>query len=195
MRRLIPILVAMFPLATGAAAKVPLVPTTGARAADESHRLDEAETREILLFGLSGQRADAIDLHSPAVHLAGAAGIPTHDQVDEPRLVTLKDGRSSFGLCLYALIGLGLCHSGQRMRWSRLAALPDWYHSGGPQQIGASYAIGPDVRCAQTVCFVQPDLAADRWSLHRDRGDVPSRSCLSQFIRAVLACRAPPHLS
>ncbi len=194
-RRLILILLSVFLLAKGAAAKAPVVPTTGAPAADDSCRLDEAETREILLFGLSDQGTGSIDAYARAAPLVGVAEVPGSEPVDMPRPVVLKEGRGSFGLCLYALVGLGLCHSGQRVRCSRLATFPDWYHSGAPRQVGGSHAIGPDARCVQTVCFVQPGLGVQRWSLHHDRRDFSSWLGRSQFIPSVLACRPPPRLS
>jgi hypothetical protein len=105
----------------------------------------------------------------------------------------LTDRQSSLGLCLYALLGLGLCHSAPLVKKFHFGCIPEWYHSGGPSQIGHSFAISPDcLSSAPVYCFVQPADAPDaplpqyRWetvvSLWRE----------SQFTPAVLAARGPP---
>ena len=74
-------------------------------------------------------------------------------------LQNFTSGPSSLSLCLSALIGLGLCSSAHYVK--RLH-IPQWYHDGGPFQIGHSFAVNPDSVClAPACCFVQPVHAAE----------------------------------
>jgi len=107
----------------------------------------------------------------------------------------LTDSADSFSLCLYALIGLGVFRSGHYVRRCSLSFIPEWYHSGAPQQIGHSHAVGPDAFCHAAVCFVQADAAPDRLMPHYRAGTIVSLVRHSQFTRTVLASRAPPSMS
>jgi hypothetical protein len=53
---------------------------------------------------------------------------------------SLTDGLSSFSLCLYALMGLGLVRSAPWVKKLSLGSISEWYHDGGPYQIGLSQA-------------------------------------------------------
>lgn len=104
-----------------------------------------------------------------------------------------SDGQSSFGLCLYALLGLGVCRSVPLVKRFSLVQIPQWYHDGGPFQIGHSHAISPDCLCdAPVYCFVQPDSIAPNPIPRYHFRAVVSRWRDSQFTPAVLASRAPP---
>jgi len=107
----------------------------------------------------------------------------------------LADRQDSFTLCLYALLGLGLCRSAPFVKRLHFGCIPDWYHTGGPSQIGHSFAISPDgFSSAPVYCFLQPDLTTTdalpqfRW------GIVVSLWRQSQFTPSVLASRGPPHV-
>ena len=122
----------------------------------------------------------------PAVH--GDAG-----QIRETRNVPiLTDGQNSFSLCLYALLGLGLCKSVPLVRKVSFGYIPQWYHDGGPVQVGHSFAISPDCLCSAPVCFVQPDGPAENPIPRYDFPTVVSRWRNSQLTPAVFASRAPP---
>jgi len=109
---------------------------------------------------------------------------------------SLTDGASSFSLCLYALMGLGLVRSAPYVKKLSFGFLPEWYHNGGPCQIGHSHAIGPDVLCAAPVlCFVQPDCMAEDISPQYYKGIIASLLRRSLFTPNVLASRGPPLLS
>jgi hypothetical protein len=95
-------------------------------------------------------------------------------------------------LCLYALLGLGLCKSAPWVKKLSLGVLPGWYHDGGPFQIGHSLAISPDCLCLAVVCFTQPqDKAEDLQPLYR-LGAVAALWRAAQFVPAVRAARGPP---
>jgi hypothetical protein len=99
----------------------------------------------------------------------------------------------SVNLCLYALIGLGLCKSAPWVRKLSFGFIPDWYHDGGPYQIGHSRAIGPESLChAAICCFIQPDRVI--WDLISQHylGNVASLLHKSLFVPGRLASRGPP---
>jgi hypothetical protein len=110
-------------------------------------------------------------------------------------VVVLSDHHDSLTLCLYALMGLGLCKSAPWVRRFSLGVIAGWYHGDAPQQIGHSHAVGPDAYCHARVCFVQPDVMPQRLMPIYDHGTIPSLARTSQLISGVLACRAPPNLS
>ncbi len=129
----------------------------------------------------------------PGVKLeAGSTGSAKH-------LKILTDRQNSVSLCLYALFGLGLCRSGAWIKRKLYVDLiPDWYHAGGPYQMGHSFAIAPNcLPAARIRCFIQPDsvIAIEaaplvfRWEI------VASFGQQSQFLPGVAASRGPPHRS
>jgi len=72
-------------------------------------------------------------------------------------LQSLTNGPGSISLCLSALIGLGLCSSTHFVKKLSFSFIPEWFHDGGPFQIGHSHAITPESLCTTPVCcFVQP---------------------------------------
>jgi hypothetical protein len=107
-------------------------------------------------------------------------------------LLILTDGAGSFSLCLYALLGLGLCGSGQWLKKISLGCIPEWYHDGGPYQIGHRYAVGPQSICYSSACFVQPNFIAEHISPEYYEGTIASLLRKSQFIPTILAARGPP---
>jgi hypothetical protein len=110
----------------------------------------------------------------------------------QPVLI-LADQTGSFNLCVYALMGLGLCGSVHGLKKASLGSIPEWYHDGGPFQIGHSYAIGPDALCSCPVlCFIQPDCTADDISPEYYKGTIAPLLRKSQFTPTVVAARGPP---
>ena len=154
---------------------------------------DQAERRGASSYGLFDRGCSITDLSlssiSPLPETRADGGTGRATQL----ALTLTERSSSFDYCLYALLGLGLCYSGHWVRWSSLDLVPQWYHDGGPFQIGHSLAVSPKTLCSEPVCcFVQPDftvedsLAPSRW-----RRVVPFWR-ESQFTPNVLAARGPP---
>ncbi len=110
--------------------------------------------------------------------------------------LSLTNGPSSLNLCLSALIGLGLCSSAHWMKRLSFGFVPEWYHNGGPFQIGHSYAVTPESLCSVPVCcFIQPVFTVeDSLPLYR-LGTIVSLWRKSQFMPCVLASRGPPNMS
>ncbi len=119
------------------------------------------------------------------------ADLSQSSEMPSPR--TLTDGQSSLSLCLSALIGLGLCSSAHCVRKLRFGFIPEWYHNGGPSQIGHSFAVNPDSVCPVPVCcFVQPDHKPEYPMSTSRLRDIVSHWRKSQFTQEVLASRGPP---
>jgi hypothetical protein len=116
------------------------------------------------------------------------------NQSHQPQALT--DGTSSLSLCLSALMGLGLCgsiHWFKRLHWG---AIPEWYHDGGPFQIGHSHVVTPNSLCTVSAyCFIQPDYNADDPIPQYRLGTIMSLWRKSQFTPNVLASRGPPNMS
>ena len=111
-------------------------------------------------------------------------------------LQSFTNGPGSLNLCLSALLGLGLFSSAHFVKKLSFSFVPEWYHNGGPFQIGHSYALTPDSLCPVPVyCFIQPVyMAEDSFIQHRYR-TVVSIWRKSQFTPTVIASRGPPNIS
>jgi len=123
-----------------------------------------------------------------------AAKLDAGGASDVRPLEVLIDRQNSFSLCLYTLLGLGLCRTAPWIKRLYIGWSPDWYCSGGPYQIGHSFAIAPDCLISvPAVCFIQPGCLAAQDSLVRYRwGTVMSLWRKSQLTAIVLASRGPP---
>jgi len=134
-----------------------------------------------------------VDLRPGLVQLSGAAGcdLAQHSQTRPPQILT--DGQSSLSLCVSALIGLGLCSSAHCLKKLHFGHIPEWYHNGGPSQIGHSLAINPDSICpVPAYCFVQATHAAEDIIPQYRSGTIISLWRKSQFTPDVIASRGPP---
>jgi len=103
------------------------------------------------------------DFDFGAVPFLPKAGADVRLPSQIPHTIDLTGGPGSYTLCLYALIGLGMCSAPHWMRRLSLVHIPAWYHNGGPFQIGHRFAVPPESLCPVAVCcFVQPVWAAER---------------------------------
>ncbi len=108
----------------------------------------------------------------------------------------LTDRQNSLTLCLYALLGLGLCRSAPLIKKVHFGCIPDWYHTDGPYQIGHSFAISPDCLTSVPVsCFVQPDCEAEDTTPRYLSEIVAAWRRESQLTPNMLASRGPPNRS
>lgn len=115
-------------------------------------------------------------------------------EVQTPQILT--DDSGSLKFCLSALISLGLCSSYHWIRKVHLGSIPDWYHDGGPVQIGHSHALMPGTLCpAPAYCFIQPHCAEEDHPPRYFIKTVISIWRKSQFTPDVLASRGPPDMS
>jgi len=109
-------------------------------------------------------------------------------------LQSLTNGPSSLNLCLSALIGLGLCSSAHWVKKLSFGFVPEWYHNGGPFQIGHSFAVSPESLCpVPAFCFIQPVCTVEDSLPQYRLGTVVSLWRKSQLMTpTVLAPRGPP---
>ena len=119
------------------------------------------------------------------------ADVSQTSEIQHPQGLT--NGPGSFNLCLSALIGLGLCSSAHWMKRLSFDFIPEWYHDGGPFQIGHSYAVTAESLCPIPVCcFIQPVYTVEDSLPQYRSGTVVSLWRKSQFTPCVLASRGPP---
>jgi hypothetical protein len=111
-------------------------------------------------------------------------------------LRSLTDGPGSFALCLYALMGLGLFRSAPWVKKISFQFIPEWYHDGGPFQIGHSHAVTPEnLYPAPAYCFVQPACMVGSLIPKYSQRIIVSLWRKSQFTPDVIASRGPPDMS
>jgi len=107
--------------------------------------------------------------------------------------ISASDSGSCY-LCLYTLIGLGLYSSVNRVKKISFGFIPEWYHDGGPYQIGHSYAVMPDsLRSVPISCFVQPEYIGEDVLTRYSKGIGISLLRSSQFVSDMLSSRGPPN--
>lgn len=188
---------AVFVVAVSARAGLTPVSAAPVFSSDQADALPQAESHEILLFGVSDETPMAGDVGSQACCLPHETEVATdaEEGPDTPQTISLKDGRGSVDLCLYALIGLGVLRSGHWVKRPSLGFVPEWYHTGGPDQIGHSHAVGPDSICIPTICFIQPDVTAESIEPHYAQETITSLARQSQSRPTILAVRPPPTMS
>ena len=136
------------------------------------------------------------DLDLWSVELLPEADAEIGQTSEIQHLQILTNGSDSLKLCLSALISLGLCCSTQWVKRLSLGFVPEWYHQGGPFQIGHSHALMPGTLCpTQVCCFIQPFCMEDNHLPQYRLKTVISLWRKSQFTPDVLASRGPPELS
>ncbi len=135
-----------------------------------------------------------LDLWSVEFLPEANADVSQTSEIQHPQILT--NGPGSLNLCLSALIGLGLCSSAHWVKRLSFGFVPEWYHNGGPFQIGHSYAVTPESLCPVPVCcFVQPVCTVEDSIPQYRLGTVVSLWRKSQFTPTVLVPRGPPNMS
>jgi len=132
-----------------------------------------------------------LDLWSVEFLSEANADVSQTSEMQHP--LSLTSGPGSLNLCLSALIGLGLCSSAHWVKRLSFGFVPEWYHHGGPFQIGHSYVVTPESLCpAPVCCFIQPVCTVEDLQPEYYWGTIASLLRNSQFTRSILAPRAPP---
>jgi len=139
----------------------------------------------------------AFDLDFGPVQFLPQAGMDDAGQTSQtPYALELTGRPDSSSLCLYALMGLGLCSAPHWIRRLSLGFIPQWYHEGGPFQIGHSHAATPESLCSLQVCFLVPPADQEAYLIPQYRlRTILSFWRKSQFTPIVLAPRGPPVMS
>ncbi|MCX5671542.1 MAG: hypothetical protein NTU94_09525 [Planctomycetota bacterium] len=103
--------------------------------------------------------------------LSGAACIPTLASPEESA-DPLPPEPASLSLVLAGLGSLGAWQLGRAARTLHFGQVPEWFHTGGPVQIGHTYVANPDCSAVFEVCaFDQP--VGKHPILHRMRCEPP----------------------
>lgn len=163
----------------------------------------KADRVEAVCPSIANEQRPADSLASLGVPSGFDLGLPAIDNSDEPEvdgeegtspvgLVTLVDRSDSVDLCLYALLGLGLCRSGHWVKKSSLGLVPDWYHHDAPFQVGHSHLIGPDCLGSNLACFIQPETMPEELEPNHHQGPMAPLFCKSLCTPTVRASRGPP---
>ncbi len=164
---------------------------------DSGHRQPQPVCNKINLYNNNFtdlyKFTNVTDLSSLSVGFLSPANTNIEQTSEIQHLQTLTNGPGSISLCLSALIGLGLCSSTHFVKRLSFSFIPEWYHSGGPFQVGHSHAITPESLCTTAVCcFVQPVCTVEDSFIQYRLGTITSLWWKSQFIPTVLASRGPP---
>ena len=165
--------------------------------AEYQQSLGVSGRREVQHTNLSSPYDDpfVFDLNLGTIQLQPEARADIGQPSQMPHTINLTGGPGSVSLCLYALMGLGLCSAPHWMKRLSLSHIPEWYHDGGPFQIGHSFAVPPESLCPVPVyCFVQPDDRAERFIPQYRLRTVVSLWRKSQFTPDVIASRGPPNM-
>ena len=136
------------------------------------------------------------DLDSWSVEFLPEANADVSQTSEIQHQLSLTNGQGSLNLCLSALIGLGLCSSAHFVKRLSFGFIPEWYHDGGPFQIGHSFAVSPESLCPVPVCcFVQPVCKVEDFLPQYRLRTVVFLWRKSQFTPTILASRGPPFRS
>lgn len=138
--------------------------------------------------------ASSVDLGSVPLGLLPDGEMDAAQTCEAQPIQPLTEEQGSLSLCLCGLISVGVFRFALSIRKLSLGLIPDWYHDGGPFQIGHSLAIGPDLHFASGYCFVQPDCTAEDCPPQYYQGTTVSLWRKSLFTSTTLASRGPPSL-
>jgi hypothetical protein len=137
--------------------------------------------------------SNAVELDPLSVKSLPRTNIEVEKTTEVQHLQRFTSGPGSLNLCLSALLGLGLFSSTHLVKKLSFGFIPEWYHNGGPAQIGHSYALAPDSLCpAPIFCFIQPICTAEDSLIQHRQRTVMSIWRKSQFTPDVLTSRGPP---
>ncbi len=125
-----------------------------------------------------------------------SGGLPAERGADASgELSELPPAPSSLALGLTALAGLSLYQVRQALRRGQLAAPAEWYHTGGPQQIGHTTPFDPDRNDTQQLpaCLFDEVVATVGVVPSYSRG--PDRVLAGVLLALASAPRGPPVFS
>jgi len=126
----------------------------------------------------------------PVVALAQSSAATANPQ---PQTVhQLPAGPGGATLFLLGVGCIGAVKLGRSARSLHLQSLPDWYHTGGPIQVGHAAAFDFHYTPPALCTLVEP--AGEQQLRHHPRRDLPLR-CEDQFLLTVEAPRGPPFVS
>ena len=151
-----------------------------------------AEVRQTYRFDLD--EFPIVDFSLGSVYFPIEVGDDIGPSARLPHTIDLTVRPGSVNLCLYALMSLALYSAPHWLKRLHLGHLPEWYHDGGPFQIGHSFAATPKWLCTLHVCcWLPPDDPVERFIPQYRLRTIISRWRTSQFTPETIASRGPPH--
>lgn len=144
-------------------------------------------------FGRSSPSLDSLgmDLWPSA---ASVNGFDTgYDGGNAPTVRDLPAVPGSAQLFLSAMLSVGAWHMVRSAKHFHLADIPEWYHPGGPAQVGHVVPFDLDFSALPVCFFEQP--VAERPALARHLREFISRMLSQQYFLTNADPRAPPVLS
>ena len=192
---LILVFIGMLVFASSACADMVPVSKLKVEPQPSQHVCGYAEVQHSVFFSLN-DFPTLVDLDLGTIRFQPEAGLDIDQPSQVPHTMNLTGGPGSVSLCLYALMGLGLCSASNWIRRLSLGHIPDWYHNGGPFQIGHSFVVSPETLCPVPVyCFVQPDETEEHLIPQYRLRTIVSSWRKSQFTPETIASRGPPNES
>ncbi len=194
-RRIIPAVIGVFVATVSVYADMAPVSRMDAKCVQSSNVCSLKELQYTDFISPSNYPSVAkIDLWSVEFLPEANADVSQTSEIQHPQ--SLTNGPGSLNLCLSALIGLGLCSSAHFVKRLSFGFIPEWYHDGGPFQIGHSFVVSPESLCpAPACCFIQPVCTVEDSLPQYRLGTVTSLWRKSQFTPTVLVPRGPPNMS
>ena len=190
--RLFAALIGVFAVTGGVRADMMLVSSGDIERHQDVVARSEPANQSTIFTGLLDYQSVG-ELQPGPIQYSVNAGIDRGRTSTSRTLRILNDGQSSLSLCLSAIIGLGLCSSAHCLKKLSFGFIPEWYHNGGPFQIGHSIAVNPDSICpVPAYCHVQPVRTAEDFIPQYHLGTIVSLWRKSQFTPDVIASRGPP---
>ena len=102
----------------------------------------------------------------------------------------LPPGPGSTGLFLSAVGSLGAWHLSRSARRLHLLHVPDWYHTGGPTQIGHAFAFELAFNALPPCSYTRP--GGEQPSLHGLCWETPPPLSECQCLLTTVTSRGPP---
>jgi hypothetical protein len=155
---------------------------------------DDATTTPHHTFDNAGK--SWIAFHGPQAARPRSAPQPSSVSAEvEPaaHLVAMRPGPSSLALALGALMSLGVFQAGRSIYRAQLVGfVPEWYHTGGPTQIGYATPIDLELTALIADPLAVPGLDAEAVSRYSPPDDdlAPQRRWVAPWW-----ARGPPPLS
>jgi hypothetical protein len=191
------IIVFSFTLAVVSAVRADLVPTHHTTTASVKAMVPRvaAEEADSQRVRINDSRCGE-DLFWPTAHVPDAL-LVSEPASDDSATQPLPSAPSSATLCLSAFAGFGVWQLTRSARKMHLGSLPEWYHDGGPAQIGhvTPLDLSFDLSALPICHFEAPDPSGDQgplpsWWLSR----TPRHPFSSQFTLLTADPRGPPTL-
>jgi hypothetical protein len=120
--------------------------------------------------------------------------LPSPSPESRAQIRELPPAPGSAALCLWALGGLGMWHLGRSARKIHLGTMPEWYHTGGPTQVGHVTPLDLEFNSsAMPICRFEAPVAAGDDQLPPWWQQLEPRERLrSQYFPLIADPRGPP---